>query len=513
MANAMSPASRLESSFNKDVFYNDVEVRIKLAGDAGQPLKTVLTAAVLLVTHSPKFETQLANWQPTQPTDVRDTEQHPNEQKDRCECVAAAVSYPRRVAELMVEDLPEADVAELCLRFAHTSMLPVAASSTQLLRLYHMADYIDMQACCAAVVEALIAANAPDVSVHDAIGIAYGSILPGHVVTQKLKAVCIKALLHHLGDVVVVMRSKELKAQWMSLPHAALLELLHSDQLRTDSEDSVMTAVSCWADSNECNVTAKQELLQSVRLSQLSSTYFYTVLPALKWLQEGQLLGSAIWRLAGHVAANPQLKAAGMFNLLQHGSHMPHPWTFPTPRPTTRGNHEGSTLAVLHNACVTRKRLEEELLPRLMAIQGNLTNEAAEALFAHGFNVHPRITINKSGELGLYAVASLPSLCTPGCEQPLWHFRLSVLCQQSCDEVGKYSLSIGRYDGAGKHAGHWGHPRVLTFPANMPITDIASWDTLLLKDGALQLKLLVQPSKDCLTLAAAADAASSGRQR
>lgn len=226
-----------------------------------------------------------------------------------------------------------------------------------------MVDYLDMQACCDAVVSALHALRVPSVSVHDAVAIAFGSIFPNHALTP-LKALSFHFLLH-LGDVVTVMRSDEKARLCGQLPHAALLDMLHREHLATDSEDSVVTAVSYWVDAQQCRYASKEQLLHALRLLQLSSVYFYTVLSKLQWLQEGQLLGPALWRLAAYAAGD---KEAGY--IMREATDLAAVWVSIAPRPVTQANGVDccapcSSIAVLHSAYITWARLLEELLPAL----------------------------------------------------------------------------------------------------------------------------------------------------
>ena len=90
-------------------------------------------------------------------------------------------------------------------------------------------------------------------------------------------------MLHHLGDVLLVMRDEELRKQLLGLPLSALLALLDSSDLATDSEDSVVSAEGCWVGIND--VESKQ-LADRLRLLQLSEAYLLTVVPAMPWLAQ-----------------------------------------------------------------------------------------------------------------------------------------------------------------------------------------------------------------------------------
>lgn len=76
-----------------------------------------------------------------------------------------------------------------------------------------------------------------------------GPIPPSLLDNQEFKLVMDSALskiLEMFGDVPTVVASPSLTEQLLLLPRAALLALLHSDALTTDSEDSVLMLLSWW---------------------------------------------------------------------------------------------------------------------------------------------------------------------------------------------------------------------------------------------------------------------------
>lgn len=101
------------------------------------------------------------------------------------------------------------------------------------------------------------------ISVDDAVHVGYTTHLQPGPLADALRAAGKAALLYQLGDVVAVMRSKSLRSAWGL---SALLDLLQSQQLATDSEDSVLTAVSCWADAAKPAAADARQVLEGVRL-------------------------------------------------------------------------------------------------------------------------------------------------------------------------------------------------------------------------------------------------------
>lgn len=146
-----------------------------------------------------------------------------------------------RVLEILVESETEVPVVEACLRFAYDGAKALgklaAQSLPQLLAVFERADYLGMGGCCQAMLEAAAKLKAWEVGLDDAVMAWNMGALPDN---DHLQQLCTKALLHHFGDLLLVMRSEELRQTFMDLPLLAVLALLDSDDLATDSEDSVV---------------------------------------------------------------------------------------------------------------------------------------------------------------------------------------------------------------------------------------------------------------------------------
>ena len=190
-----------------------------------------------------------------------------------------------RVLEILVESVAEVPVVELCLRFAYDGVKALgklaAHGLPQLLAVFKCADHLGMSTCCQAVLEAAAKLKAWEVGFDDVVMAWNSGTLPDN---DHLQQLCTKALLHHFGDLLLVMRSEELRQTFMDLPLLAVLALLDSDDLATDGEDSVVAAVGCWVDYNEPNAEEGKQLAHHLRLLQLTEDYLHTVVPTMPWM-------------------------------------------------------------------------------------------------------------------------------------------------------------------------------------------------------------------------------------
>jgi hypothetical protein len=83
------------------------------------------------------------------------------------------------------------------------------------------------------------------------------------------------------------MRSEARVAQWCGLPYEALLELLASDTLATDSEDSVLAALSKWADHNQPSKEQARELVQHALPAAQQRVLLHSAAAALMAVRRG----------------------------------------------------------------------------------------------------------------------------------------------------------------------------------------------------------------------------------
>ncbi|MEW5318531.1 MAG: hypothetical protein WDW38_009747 [Sanguina aurantia] len=121
-----------------------------------------------------------------------------------------------------------------------------------------------------------------------------GPIPPGLIDKSSFKRVLDRALgklLRLFHDASAVLASRTLTKQLLRLPHAALLDLLDSDDLLADSEDTVLTLLSWWLEGEvgqACSSQQVSELMKAVRYSRLSSTYLASALLLVPALQPTQ---------------------------------------------------------------------------------------------------------------------------------------------------------------------------------------------------------------------------------
>lgn len=83
-------------------------------------------------------------------------------------------------------------------------------------------------------------------------------------------------LLAVFGDATIVAASRALVGRFVSLPHAAILALLHSKALVTDAEATMLLLFSEWCNADigkACTETELQQLNACIRYSRLSTPY------------------------------------------------------------------------------------------------------------------------------------------------------------------------------------------------------------------------------------------------
>lgn len=80
--------------------------------------------------------------------------------------------------------------------------------------------------------------------------------------------------------------------QWLRLPYAAVLAILTSDKIFTDSEDTVLMLLSWWLEEHEgkkCTASEELSKLQgAIRYSRLSAAYLTQAVPHLSRLCVGE---------------------------------------------------------------------------------------------------------------------------------------------------------------------------------------------------------------------------------
>jgi hypothetical protein len=116
------------------------------------------------------------------------------------------------------------------------------------------------------------------------------SSITQHACSAAVQAVCLKQLLQLFGEVQTVIVSSQLRADFCTLPFAAVKLWAGSDQLAVDSENSVVLLLTHWwlenhgsAAPDRVAAARGRELVGLLRLSHISSCFLHTVLFQLPW--------------------------------------------------------------------------------------------------------------------------------------------------------------------------------------------------------------------------------------
>lgn len=248
--------------------FNNVDVHIVLA-PKNTVLKIMPVSGALLASHAPCLLQQVG-----QPASV-----------DAAACkVKDKARQPLRKVKIRIQKAEDEEALERCMGFMYGKPLPQDALA--LCAAFTMAQRIGMHscagACVAAICQQLSVADTRRIFGSATAGMSGGSSSrssskaapPSEAHLQQM--LYQMTLMHRLGDVAEVMRVKALRDEWAALPHARLLELLHSEALASNSEDSVMAALFMWLMANPqymrqaAHQPATQQLVEALRLRQLS---------------------------------------------------------------------------------------------------------------------------------------------------------------------------------------------------------------------------------------------------
>ena len=184
---------------------------------------------------------------------------------------------------------------ELLLKCLYRTELSQEARSdgVLLLRVYRLEDMYKIPAACMEPISAALSAfqAAKDINLA-LLSHVYG--LPAQLLEapplQKIAAACKLKLVEIFGDIPSVITNLEQRQKFCALPHVAVLDWLQSDNLKVHSESCVLLLLSAWVDSMEppeCSPDELTQLAHGIRVECLSATYLHSVLPDLKWFQEG----------------------------------------------------------------------------------------------------------------------------------------------------------------------------------------------------------------------------------
>ena len=338
-----------------------------------------------------------------------------------------------KVLEILVESAEDVPLVEVCLRFAYmgAEALEESKGLPQLLAVYKQADYLGMSSCCKAVLEAAAQLKPEAMGIDDAVR-AWGGIMPHN---EQLRQLCTRALLHHLGDMLLVMRDEDLYACFLDLPLPAMLALLDSSDLATDSEDSVVAAVGCWVDHNEPTDGETKQLVDRLRLLQLSETYLLTVVPAMPWLLQhlpqptfGRLMGAhlAAGRVGDKCSSKIYPRPRG------EGSQA---W-FSTSQRKRSASAAGAT-SVLLDDHLTRQLIVDKLLPELQGAD-EATTYSPVMLIAHGYEINLNMELSKqSNAVIVYVCADTLQRTDMEGGEPAWRLQCCLSRQVPGGVCGK----------------------------------------------------------------------------
>lgn len=167
--------------------------------------------------------------------------------------------------------------------FMYTSAVD-ASDIDALISLLRLADRLLVPRCCAAAGSAL-AALTPDAVTHDQAAALLGYLPASVAACGEARQLCVRKLMQRFGDAALVLVDAERGDAWLALPYAALLALLASDELQTDSENNVLLLLVRWLlGPGGGGISAKQrrKLCAQIRLPCLGQGFLNAVLPQLQ---------------------------------------------------------------------------------------------------------------------------------------------------------------------------------------------------------------------------------------
>ncbi|GLC66699.1 hypothetical protein PLESTF_000462400 [Pleodorina starrii] len=143
------------------------------------------------------------------------------------------------------------------------------------------------------------------------------------------------------GDAPFLMNDLEVRKQMLELSAAAMEALLDCDSFATDDESTVLLMLLTWLEANpSCTAESRQRLLKLIRLTQLSDTYLFRLLP----LTTRSIISSQELRFLHEYAFAPEEKRARMRrDAGSAGYDVSSAWYCDVPRPApTDGEVSGS---------------------------------------------------------------------------------------------------------------------------------------------------------------------------
>lgn len=172
-----------------------------------------------------------------------------------------------------------------------SSVAPCCPTRLPLLPL-QVAEFLDVPSCTLACAEALCALS------NSSFPISTVLALPDEVCIQPAIArLHCNGLLRAFGNALDVMRDPAKLAQLTELSHSAMLALLKSEDLTTDSESTVLLLLRAWYERNRqtCSRERLTQLRAVVRYSALEAIFLSTILHQMPDFNPTQREKRALW--------------------------------------------------------------------------------------------------------------------------------------------------------------------------------------------------------------------------
>ncbi|KAG2492402.1 hypothetical protein HYH03_009348 [Edaphochlamys debaryana] len=321
------------------VFCQEAEQRVGRKrgreADEAEPLGDPLPGHTLVLRNvSERFAAQMDRWaqQLEESGAAADEPKKKQQQKKKQAAASAPTQAPRSgrpVLRVPLGSEAELPAARLALRFAYTGQVGGLGSIREALEVRRIGDYLAIEGCAAActkwvadklaepVPSAGAAGSGPSGSAAAEPAAAEPPVLqllgctelwPSH--DPGFAAVLTAAspqLLRHFRSVLATLNTPSLRRQLEALPAAGLEVLLKSDDLATDSEDSVLTLLAVWMETNweNTDTATRKRLAGLVRLARLSV----------------QAMSSLVLSLAADYEAEGDASQAGWFPIsVQHAA-------------------------------------------------------------------------------------------------------------------------------------------------------------------------------------------------
>lgn len=201
-------------------------------------------------------------------------------------------------------------------------------------------------------------------------------------------SLAVERLLELLGDAEAVCQAwydgtSILGQQLLELSLPSVLVLLSSDSLSAWSENNVLMMATKWITYAPAGVSStpeqRRQVASTLRLSQLTPTYLYELLPQLPWLAITQQELASLMNRTGAIQGSYMRRAQRQAHLLQAGRtpHDPLTWFSSEPRMSAQ------------SARVTSCSYSKEQLVAME--QGACSTKPRPIDCCNGFGVHPLV--------------------------------------------------------------------------------------------------------------------------